>query len=380
MALPIAPRPHNDELVSSWLGRTAACYDVSIADLRQALCSAGPSSKGRPDLEWGRPEATCVASSLRIDLESTISLGLQRRWPKLAAGWLPRTDGNGRARGDLDLAWCRICLVETNAAGGAYLDAEAALPLVFCHRHRCWRQDFCRRCHPRHAPHFIWLRTIEFVCTDCGVPLRTSRWQGPVPAIDVEPEEASAAFPILFAFDGEVRKALLGEPAILTGVGRVTARQFLSVLGALTRALLAPDMFRTSRINLFDSPLLPLMPEHKPETWDEQPYSELSPIARAWVLSAVIALLADEPVSRLMSDARQPWREWQTLEWLLATTPRWVQAMLIRHSERWPASLRARVEAHHRRTGLDADDVMAQFQAWRTEREQRQRKRTSLIG
>ena len=72
--------------------------------------------------------------------------------------------------------------------------------------------------------------------------------------------------------------------------------------------------------------------------------------------------------------------ERHSLEWLLASTPRWVQATLVRESPRWPAPLRGRVVAHHRRTGLDVDDILEQFGAWLDEREQRLRERTSLIG
>ena len=39
-------------------------------------------------------------------------LNLKRRWPWLVTAWLPRTDGKGRARGELDLAWCHVCLAE----------------------------------------------------------------------------------------------------------------------------------------------------------------------------------------------------------------------------------------------------------------------------
>lgn len=378
VALPIAPRPRSDELPSSWLGRTAALYDVSVAELRQVLWTGGPSKKARPDVEWAPHEAKSVAAGLRVTLEVVLDLGLKRRWSELAVDWLPSTDGFGRARGELDLAWCRHCLSEALEAGGAYLDAEAALPLVFCHRHGAWRQDYCRRCRPRHAPRFIWSNGLEFVCGDCGTPLRASRWRQPTPAAYFEPEETAAALPILFAFDGEVRNALLGDPACLPGLDLIPARQFLIVLRDLTRALLAPSLFRTSYINLFDCPLLPTMPEHNPQTWDEQPYHELSPAARAQVLSAVVALLADESVSRLMSGAHLPFREHQTLEKLLDYVPRWVQATLIRNSAAWPAGLRVRVDAHRRRTGMDAEDVLAQFDVWRAERDQRHRERMLL--
>jgi hypothetical protein len=218
------------------------------------------------------------------------------------------------------------------------------------------------------------------VCGDCGTPLRASRWTQPTPAAYFEPEETAAALSILFAFDGEVRKALLGHPACLPGMEPVPARQFLTVLRDLTRALLAPSLFRTSYINLVDCPVLPIMPEHKPQTWDEQPYHELSPYGRAHILSAVVALLADEPVSRLMSGAHLPFRERHILEKLLSYVPRWVQATLIRNSTAWPARLRVRIEAHQRRTGMDAESVLAQFHAWRAERDQRHRERLLLSG
>lgn len=378
-ALPIAPRPHADELISSWLARTASCYDVSVAELRQTLCPSGSGTKVRPDVSWSRIEAMNAAERLRVDPEAVMRLDLRRRYPGLATDWLPSTDGKGRARGDLDLAWCHVCLTEGHKAGGAYVDAEAALPLVFCHRHRTWRQDFCRRCRPHHGPKFMWGSRIEFVCADCGVPLRANGWDGRRPATDCRQEEVTIALGLLRSFDGEIGNALLGRFACLTGEGRVPARQFLAVLSGLTRALLAPDMFRTSRINLFNSPLLPNLPDHVPPSWEDQPYHELSPCYRAHVLCAVVALLSDEPISRLMSGVR-PADDWRSLEWLLASTPKWVQATLIRESAGWPAALRARVEAHHQRTCLNVDDILMQFHVWLGELEQRQRERVSLVG
>ncbi|MBZ6383501.1 TniQ family protein [Sphingomonas sanguinis] len=379
VALPIAPRPRPYELLSSWLARTAACYDVTASELRQILCPGIRQTGARPDVRWNRAEASAAASRLRIDTDVIMSLGLKRRWPKLAQNWLPSTDGTGRARGDIDLAWCHLCLAEGHADGQAYLDAETALPLIFCHRHRSWRQDFCRHCRPYHAPRFAWLGRIELVCSDCGVPLRANIWNGPRPATDSPPEQTSEAMDHLIAFDGEFRRALLGRPACLPGVGRVAARQFLTVLRDLSQALLAPDMFRSSRTNFFNSPLVPNMPDHEPRTWEERPFQELHPLHRAHVACAVIALLSNEQISRLMSGSR-PVHDWLSLEWLLNSTPKWVQATLIRNSIDWPMPLRVRVEAHHSRTGMDAEDILSQFRAWRAELDHRESERVSLIG
>ena len=225
----------------------------------------------------------------------------------------------------------------------------------------------------------MWRSRIEFVCDLCGVPLRVNAWRGPRPATDSAPEETCSALGVLISFDGEFRKAILGGHAHLPSVGRVSSRQFLAVVRDLTRALLAPDINRTSRTNLFNSPVVPNMPDHQPKTWDEHPFQESSPAARAHLSCAIIALLADEPTSRLMSGIR-PACEWPSLEWLLASTPKWVQAMLIHNCKDWPAPLRARVEVHHREMGLDVADILEQLHGWLAEREQRQRGRVSLIG
>jgi hypothetical protein len=80
-----------------------------------------------------------------------------------------------------------------------------------------------------------------------------------------------------------------------------------------------------------------------------------------------------------MSGSR-PVHDWLSLEWLLNSTPKWVQATLIRNSIDWPMPLRVRVEAHHSRTGMDAEDILSQFRAWRAELDHRESERVSLIG
>lgn len=93
MALPVAPRPYPEELPSSWLGRTAAWYDVSVAHLRQVLCPVDPNRTTRPDVGWDVREASCVAAGLRVAPEVVFSLELKRRWPNLAVDWLASPRG-----------------------------------------------------------------------------------------------------------------------------------------------------------------------------------------------------------------------------------------------------------------------------------------------
>lgn len=100
-ALPIAPRPPSDELISSWLARIAACYEVSITKFRQELSPGSSGTKVRADVGWEGSEARSAAQRLRVDQEAIMRLDLKRRWPWLVTAWLPRTDGKGRARSRL---------------------------------------------------------------------------------------------------------------------------------------------------------------------------------------------------------------------------------------------------------------------------------------
>lgn len=160
---------------------------------------------------------------------------------------------------------------------------------------------------------------------------------------------------VLLAFDREVRKAILGEPAYLIGVGKVTPRQMLSVIADLTWVLLAPQRDFFCLMNTFVCPCLPLIPTYRPWRWDPDTYQELSPLWRAWVLSAIAAVLAPARTSRLMSgqtDAREPPAN---LEWVLQHADVRMQAVLVRARARWPARLGNSVASHQRATGLDVD-------------------------
>lgn len=353
--LPIAPRPKPDELISSWLGRTAACYDLDGDQLRHWLAPSGQVRHNRPDWRWDRDELMLVAACGRLAPATLDGLDLARAWPRLRTDWLPQTGGAGRARSAVDLSWCWMCLAEGHAAGGAYLDRETALPLIFCHRHAAWRQDYCRHCSPRKAPRFVFGAPLEFVCTDCGVPLRRTTWPGPRPPFGERTKQTDEAMSVLLAFERQVRKALLGEPAYLIGVGRVTSRQMLSVIADLTWVLLAPQRDFYCLMNTFACPCLPLIPTHRPWRWDPDSYQELSPLWRAWVLSAIVAIFAPERTSRLMSgqtDAREPP---SNLEWVLQHADVRMQAVLVRGSVRWPVRLQSRVAAHQLATRLDVD-------------------------
>ncbi|WP_430984630.1 hypothetical protein, partial [Escherichia coli] len=76
----------------------------SITELRQELSPGSSGTKVRADVRWKGSDAKSAAQRLRVDQDAIMRLDLKRRWPWLLTAWLPRIDGKGRARGELDLA------------------------------------------------------------------------------------------------------------------------------------------------------------------------------------------------------------------------------------------------------------------------------------
>jgi hypothetical protein len=213
--------------------------------------------------------------------------------------------------------------------------------------------------------------SIELACGDCqrllripGRPTWGERW----PSDD---RHMVRKFEILLSFEHCLRSALLGYAVRLEGVGRVAPAEFLALVHDLTRALLAPNLSSTSLINRYGCDFLSIQACHKPTTWDEAPYGELGPMTRAWVLSAIIAIISSEGISLLFAG-----RHWardnhpsgaRMLEWLFNNAATWVQAMLIRGSTRWPARLRERMQALAATFTLDIEEVLGRFETWRAE-------------
>ena len=348
--LPAAPRPHEDELISSWLGRTAALYDLDGEQLRQWL-QPHAGRMARPDIALDPVEAAQLAAACRVAPARLQALDLAHVWPGLMIDWLPQTAGQQkRALSHIDLAWCAMCLAEAHATGGAYLDRETALPLIFCHRHHTWRRDSCRHCQPRKPPRFLYGAQVELVCADCGAPLRLQQRITPRPPYNEVTPQSEFAQNTLFAFEREVRRAILGHYAVLPGVGVVRPRQLLAVITDLVWLLTTPVRNYGSMINAFVSRTLPFTPNQAPWKWEPLVYSECSPLWRAWLLSAVVTILAPEPVSHMMSWHVLRGRTHQNLEWLLDRASHggliYLAFNFARDADRWPRELRERVQAH----------------------------------
>ena len=341
--LPVAPRPHPDELISSWLGRTAAVYDMEVEGLRASLLRNGDVAPGGVDVELDSGERDRIAEAFALAPECVAALELRRAWPNLAVDWLRCTDRARHALDPLHSCWCPTCLEEGRKAGGAYLDRDTALPLVLCHRHLRWRYEGCRSCVPTRGPTFVHINgATELICPDCRKLLHTIVHRVPASEWASDDRRGARQFEMLLAFEKCLRAAWLGHPSHWFGVGEVQPSEFLALLDDLTKALLARNLDQTSLINRYQSEFIGAVPHHRPRNWADASFPKLSPRMRAKVLCAVIAIISREEISVLFSLwywTRSSGSEVKTqkLEWLFENATTRVQAMLIRGSERWPA-------------------------------------------
>lgn len=146
--LPIAPRPIDDELLSSWQGRVACRYGLSGEELA-VLIGAGPDT-GRvarfADRDFA-PSAEAIvawARACRVDKGSLSALVLSNRPRPL--GWLLWAEAT-QAR-SFQRPICPACLDEDAEAGGDHhLRSDWALvERVTCGRHGCALVDACPHC------------------------------------------------------------------------------------------------------------------------------------------------------------------------------------------------------------------------------------------
>lgn len=86
--LPVAPRAHPDELISSWLGRTAAVYDMDVDRLRASLLRNGDVAPNGVDVGLDPDERDRIAEAFGLAPGCVAALDLGQAWPNLAVDWL----------------------------------------------------------------------------------------------------------------------------------------------------------------------------------------------------------------------------------------------------------------------------------------------------
>lgn len=137
--LPLAPRPHPGEAVSSWIRRIAARYDIGADALVEHVLdrpgvAVGVAStldyRAVPDLEAALANATRVSSATIGSLRIAGDDGSNSCWHRWAS------------------AWCPICIrADLASHGELYERATWRLGFcVVCPEHNVPLEETCRRC------------------------------------------------------------------------------------------------------------------------------------------------------------------------------------------------------------------------------------------
>lgn len=177
--LPIAPRPHDDELLSSWQGRVACRYGVDREALGLALglpaALAAPRGFAAADYAPDAEVATAWAQSCRLDPARLESLALGRRRAQDRYVWAHEAGG-----AFVGFPACPACLDEDAQAGRdqylrrAWLRVEALL----CARHGLFLVEDCGRCNARGFGFALRDGAARLVCRRCGAVVQQASGEG----------------------------------------------------------------------------------------------------------------------------------------------------------------------------------------------------------
>jgi hypothetical protein len=167
--LPVVPRPHDGEALSSWIGRIGVRYDIAADNLLAHVTGWRRSTVGAADrldyhedsgLEVALAQAASVAPGAISKLRIAGDDGSASCWHRTAVVWCPDC-----VRGDLA------------KRGEVYGRAIWRLGCcVLCPQHQILLEDTCRRC--------AFEGQCDFCCSDglLGLACRTcARPVGPVP-------------------------------------------------------------------------------------------------------------------------------------------------------------------------------------------------------
>jgi hypothetical protein len=151
--LPMAPRPHQDELLSSWLHRIAAANWLSLPELIDSVRYHGDCL---PDLQCGdyrMPAAwrSRLAALCRVPSVQLWSLELQCRFPGIDPDWFTY-ERNPRFRAaawpfGASLPFCASCCQQQHSTGFVYVCAEWCFVFrTHCPLHFTPLIDHCQSC------------------------------------------------------------------------------------------------------------------------------------------------------------------------------------------------------------------------------------------
>ncbi|UOK73478.1 TniQ family protein [Ancylobacter polymorphus] len=173
--LPLAPRPEDDELLSSWQGRVACRYDLIHDDLSRWLgvlrddrCVRFTERDFAPSAEMVQAwAAACRLSEKRMRALALSSRSRSRSWYV----W-----GEGRVAGAFRRPVCLACLDDDAAAGRDHHIRRtwALVETVVCSRHHRVLDEACPHCLDSSGFRFVVHEAAaRLACIRCGRIART---------------------------------------------------------------------------------------------------------------------------------------------------------------------------------------------------------------
>ncbi|MBW4657005.1 MAG: TniQ family protein [Kaiparowitsia implicata GSE-PSE-MK54-09C] len=265
--LPIAPRPEDDELLSSWQGRVACRYGLTHDDLSGWL---GVLRDDRllefADRDFAPSTETVLAwaAACRFSERSVQDLALSSR--SRSRSWY--VWGEGRVAGAFRRPVCMACLDEDAAAGRDhhFRRSWALVETVICDRHHRFLEEACPGCLACSGFRFVFHdMAARLACVECGRVVGVVRSQG-----SDRSEDGVAGWSDLFA------QAIDHEPAL--------AERLMEVV----RLLWKPPRPRTGRQLPFVADVLP---NHRPPPSVRALVDQSEPLATAPIGWRTVTLL-----------------------------------------------------------------------------------------
>lgn len=273
--LPVAPRPFDDELLSSWQARVACRYGRTAAELELWLDpSSGPDISGfeRRDFDPDEAVIRLWAEACRIDGRHIAGMALRRFNRPMDWYFLDHHHQ----------AFCPGCLREDEQAGRDHhiRYSWSCVEALACPQHQMALVDICGRCFGAAGFRFECVEErVRLICSACSTTVTHVRFNA------IGPEKME----FLLALSATIAAAVEGT-APIGGPGR-------DEIARAARLLWAPSQADGKPFILWLDPALP-------SRWRGGPWDRAAPLPTATLAWRTLTLIG---VARLLdlADARR---------------------------------------------------------------------------
>lgn len=348
---PIAPRPMDGELLSSWRARIACRYGLEGWELApDVLSGRHPEDASQRDVDWmpAPEDLRFLVASSRLDVEAVATMALSRHgWPRHWACW-ERAPDDATAWGPygrVAVAWCPACLRRDRQAGrDAWLRRDWAMAARgLCASHGLPLEQRCHFCDGWQPQRWVMLAgSAVLLCGHCGRSLDEATGDEDISGGLTRPG-VPQDWAKLRAFEEHLVAVLDGHEPDDGWAGRSSRHAFLSLVEDLTRLLCHLNMCHGGDWALINRIVQPPWPTG----WrDRLRCASAYPLAvvpiwwRRALVSGVARLLTESASERgygfsWLEDVLPP--RSLSIGTLYAELDDVGRAMLINRSSQWPA-------------------------------------------